>query len=79
MDQLTWRITELLTDETLRERREQRPPSVADSQDTALPSERRSVRHAIAAHLVRWGLRLDPAAGEGLSAADLKPIREGGR
>ena len=33
-----------------------------------------NLRGALASSLVRWGLRLDPAAGERLVALDLAPV-----
>lgn len=67
MDNFNWLILELLS--------QQRERQLA-AQPPALPEQRnghRGVRHALASTFVRLGLRLDPAAGEGLGAFDLSP------
>ena len=64
MDPLNWTIVALLTEERLRGHRAefQRPhPEVSAS-----PARRPSIRSALASTFVRWGLRLDPGAGERL-------------
>ena len=40
------------------------------------PSSRSGVKHALATTFVRFGLRLDPAAGEGLNAFGPTLVRQ---
>ncbi len=66
MDPMNWTILAILTEERLREHRAefQRLNPKAGS-----PAEPRpSLRSVLASTFVRWGLRLDPAAGERLRA-----------
>ncbi len=67
MNNFNWLICELLAEQKLREdeRKALRPP------EWHAPREGRSVKRAFASTLVRLGLRLDPAAGEGLGARNL--------
>ena len=64
MDPLNWTIVTILTDERLRGQRaefQRLHPKAGE------PDEPRSgIRSALASTFVRWGLRLDPAAGERL-------------
>ena len=64
MDPLNWTVITILTDDRLRGQRaefQQLHPKVGE------PDEPRpGIRSALAATFVRWGLRLDPAAGERL-------------
>jgi hypothetical protein len=67
MDSYYWMINELIAEQRIREeeRRTLLPP------EWHAPREGRGVRHAFATSLVRLGLRLDPAAGEGLGGRKL--------
>lgn len=64
MDPLNWTIVSILTDERLRGHRAefQRLHPEAGEPDEPRPS----IRSALASTFVRWGLRLDPDAGERL-------------
>ena len=71
MDNYNWLILELLAEQATRERLSRPPPPAPIP-----PRERRGgVKRALASILVRLGLRLDPAAGEGLGAFDLSLAR----
>jgi hypothetical protein len=69
MDNYNWLVTALFLEQRLRER------SLPQRYEPLQPSERREtlsrVKRGLASTLVRLGLRLDPAAGEGLGALDL--------
>jgi len=63
MDNMSWLVAEMMMQQALR-----------PIEDRALPIQangHRGVKQSLAANLVRLGLRLDPAAGEGLGALDL--------
>lgn len=60
-------IIELLTEQRLRDLARELPPAELMERNGS------GMRAAIAAALVRWGLRLDPAAGEQVRA--LRPAR----
>ena len=65
---MNWLVMELMAQQALREqelRSQHLPP------DWHEPRDGRGVRRALASTLVRLGLRLDPAAGEGLGAYEL--------
>ncbi|MDZ4278633.1 MAG: hypothetical protein U1B78_05785 [Dehalococcoidia bacterium] len=63
-----WFIAEILAEQKVEQlRRAERQPCVPPLEDC----ERRGVKHAFASTLVRLGLRLDPAAGEGLGAFEV--------
>ncbi len=66
MDLLNFRVAELLTEQRMREREN----SAAVRLPVARREDRSRVKSALATSLVRLGLRLDPAAGEGLDAID---------
>ena len=68
MDYNTY-VLELLAEERARERLRslERPAPAGDS--SRVPQG--GIKRALAASFVRLGLRLDPAAGEGLGAIDL--------
>ncbi len=66
MDLLSFRVAELLTEQRIRERHN----GAAVRLPVARREDRSSVKSALATFLVRLGLRLDPAAGEGLGAID---------
>ena len=71
MDNMSWLIAEMMMEQALH-------PIEA----RALPIQRhghRGVKRSLAASLVRLGLRLDPAVGEGLGAFDLSLAGSGGR
>lgn len=66
MDNFNWLVTELITQQQVRERLNPSPlPPVRRATQTS------PVRRTLASSLVRLGLRLDPAAGEGLGALRL--------
>ena len=68
MDSFNWFVNEMLTKEAMRERlnRHQIELPKAPKRQRQNPILRR-----LASSLVRLGLRLDPAAGEGLGRLDL--------
>ena len=71
-------MLELLTEQKLRELHAEfeRLHQAAD----APMLQGAGLRGAVASTLVRWGLRLDPAAGERLGVLDLAPVAsKGGR
>lgn len=77
MSNSSWLLLKVLSEQTMQER-------LLASQRLSLaghePRERRNgVKRALASTVVRLGLRLDPAAGEGLGASDLPLARPGGR
>ena len=64
MDLVNWTIIGILTEQRLREQRgefQRLHPAASES-----PARRPGLRSALASTFVRWGLRLDPAAGERL-------------
>ena len=76
MNNFNWLVAELLAQQAIRQLETPHP--------RLAPVERRDghngVKRSLASKLVRLGLRLDPAAGEGLGAFDLSLARtEGGR
>ncbi len=76
MDNLNWLVLDLLTQQAIRERLRadrQAPNATAERGDG-----RGGVKRSLASTLVRLGLRLDPAAGEGLGAFDLSLARPKG-
>ena len=77
MNNFNWVILELLAEHTMRER------ILASQQRALAANERRDgrsgVKRALASRLVRLGLRLDPAAGEGLGAFELPLAQRNGR
>ncbi len=66
MDQFNWLVGEILVQQRERElaARRHTPPA---------PPGRDGLRRVLATRMVRLGLRLDPAAGEGLGAFALAP------
>ncbi len=66
MDNLNWLMIEMMTEQTMRERRLASRPVPPDPDP-----QRGGIKRALASALVRLGLRLDPAAGEGLRAGPL--------
>ncbi len=73
MEQLNWLVIEMLSEQTLQERRGRAQPLASGS--TRPREERSGIKRSLAASLVRLGLRLDPAAGEGLGAFELSLAR----
>ncbi len=69
MDNFNWFVLELLLEQRmceLRQAAQRLTPALHASRE-----ERGGIKRALAASLVRLGLRLDPAAGERLGAFDL--------
>lgn len=66
MDSLNWLVMELMTQQMVRERLNPLPKEPIHHATPTSP-----VRRTLASSLVRLGLRLDPAAGEGLGAVPL--------
>ena len=64
MDLVNWTIIAILTGQRLREQRGEFQRLHLKA--SASPAGRSGVRSALASAFVRWGLRLDPAAGERL-------------
>ncbi len=78
MDNLNWLVLELLSQEMMREQRLASQPLAAVSDGSR--DGHGGIKRALAAHFVRLGLRLDPAAGEGLGAFEFSTAQqEGGR
>jgi hypothetical protein len=74
MENFNWLMAELLV--------EQRERLLAAQSAHVLdppPQEHGGVKHALATKLVRLGLRLDPAAGEGLGPRELALAGRDGR
>lgn len=73
MDSLDWLLTDLLLEQRLRDR------GLPPHNQPLRPVQRREtlgrLKRNVASTLVRLGLRLDPAAGEGLGAFDLTLAR----
>lgn len=61
MDNFNWLVMEVLTQQRMRERLNPTPAQPIHQITPTSP-----VRRTLASSLVRLGLRLDPAAGEGL-------------
>ena len=75
MDFNNWAMLEILAAEQARDRTRERQPLSPEENHP----RRGGVRRALAAAFVRLGLRLDPAAGEGLSGLELSPVRQEAR
>ena len=74
MDTFNWMVLEMMTREAERERlngHRLAPPEA--------PKRTNPVKRVLASSLVRLGLRLDPAAGEGLGGLDLSLAQAEGR
>ena len=69
MDPLNWVVIEMLNEQRARET--QHGPALRAAVAYEAREKRGRVKRALASSLVRLGLRLDPAAGEGLGAMDL--------
>ena len=68
MDNMNWLVMELLAQQTAHDLLN---PPPAQPITPATGASRHPVTRTLASSLVRLGLRLDPAAGEGLGALDL--------
>lgn len=70
MDNYSWLITAMFLEQKVREQ------SLPQRYEPLRPGERREtlsrLKRGLASTLVRLGLRLDPAAGEGLGAIDFR-------
>ena len=75
MDNFNFLVIELLAQQRAQERMNDPTPAMPDDLDV---NEGRGLRKALASRLVRLGLRLDPAAGEGLGNLDLAAAGQGG-
>jgi hypothetical protein len=74
MDSLNWFVAEAAMQERRREL-----DAITNAQTPAAARASHGIRHMLASTFVRAGLRLDPAAGEGLSAFDMRTAgQEGG-
>jgi len=71
MDGLSWLIAEMLAEQARHAPAQPTPPTQHNGQ--------RGMKRSLASTLVRLGLRLDPAAGEGLGAIDLSLASGAGR
>ncbi len=75
MDFNNWVVLEILAAEQARDRaRERRARSPEENE-----SRPDGIKRALAAAFVRLGLRLDPAAGDGLSGLEVSPVRREAR
>ncbi len=76
MDSFNWFVNEMLTREAVREHLDGFPMEQPEA-----PKRRKQnpITRTLASSLVRLGLRLDPAAGEGLGALDLSLAQPEGR
>ena len=68
MDSFNWMVAEMLTREAVRERLN---PHHVELPEAPARHKQNPITRTVASSLVRLGLRLDPAAGEGLGALDL--------
>ena len=77
MDNFNWLIVELMAEQKRRDQRfASHHPQYRSEEARQAPG---GVRRALAATLVRLGLRLDPAVGESLGAFDLSPATQEAR
>ena len=76
MDSFNWFVQEILTKEAMREHLDG-----IEQEEPEAPKRRKQnpIMRTLASSLVRLGLRLDPAAGEGLGRLDLSLARTEGR
>jgi hypothetical protein len=74
MDNMNWLITSILAEQRLREGLAAAARAQQLNEGT-VPGG--GTKRAVASALVRLGLRLDPAAGEGLGAAPLRHAEAG--
>ncbi len=70
MDTFNWMVMDMITRDALRERL-----NGHRMEEPEAPKRLNPVKRVLASSLVRLGLRLDPAAGEGLGAGDLSLAR----
>ncbi|MCH8993775.1 MAG: hypothetical protein IH959_02275 [Chloroflexi bacterium] len=75
MDFNNWVMLEMLATEQAQDRARERGARSPEENE----SRRGGIKRALAAAFVRLGLRLDPAAGEGLSGLELSPARREAR
>ena len=66
MDTFNWMVLEMITREHVRELMETRHIELPET-----PKRTNALMRTLGSSLVRLGLRLDPAAGEGLDRLDL--------
>ena len=66
MDTFNWMILEMITREQVQERLNEHHLELPKA-----PKRQNPITRTLASSLVRLGLRLDPAAGEGLGRLDL--------
>jgi len=71
MNDINWIVAELMVEQALHPAEPRELPVRRNSH--------RGVKRSLGATLVRLGLRLDPAAGEGLAALELSTAHGGGR
>ena len=75
MDFNNWIMLEMLATEQAQDRARERG-ALSPEEDHSRPG---GIKRALAATFVRLGLRLDPAAGEGLSGLELSPVQREAR
>ncbi len=76
MDTFNWMVLEMITREQVRERLNRHHLEMPEARKR---QKQNPITRRLALSLVRLGLRLDPAAGEGLGALDLSLAQsEGG-
>lgn len=74
MDSFNWMVLEIITQEAVRARLNGQKKAEPEA-----PTRPSLLRRTLASSLVRLGLRLDPAVGEGLGALDMQLLpTEGG-
>ena len=76
MDTFNWMVLEMITREQVRERLNQPRFELPEAPKR---KQHNAVTRTLASSLVRLGLRLDPAAGEGLGRLDLSLAHTKGR
>ncbi len=76
MDTFNWMVLEMITREQVRERLNQPHYELPEAPKR---KQHNAVTRTLASSLVRLGLRLDPAAGEGLGRLDLSLAHTKGR
>ncbi len=79
MDSFNWFVNEMLTKEAVRERLSGQHLELRELPEAQKRRKQNPITRALASSLVRLGLRLDPAAGEGLGALDLSLAPSEGR
>ncbi len=79
MDSFNWFVNEMLTREAVRERLNGQHLELPELPEAPKRRKQNPITRTLASSLVRLGLRLDPAAGEGLGALDLSLTPSEGR